>query len=104
MIDVKTMFATYKNCRLIADRYLCDKSPAIKIWSDAEGPIANLTVCLDDKSLGPDEAYLDTNNFPEGLDLIEKYGLGEMTGKWKASGFCRFPAVKFDMDAVAKHF
>lgn len=102
MIEVKTMWCETE-CFVTVDKYKADGSTAVQLW-DADGPFATMTVCLDDKSLGPNEAYLDTNNFPEGPGLVEKYGLGEMTGKWKASGFCMYPAVKFDPDALAKHF
>lgn len=43
------------------------------------------------------EAYLDTNNFPEGVQLVKKYKLAEPTGEYGQSGFCTYPLYKFDM-------
>lgn len=103
MIDIKTMFADYNDCYLSVNKYMADNSVAIQAWNEEDGPIATLTVCLDDKGLGENEAYVDTNNCPWVMDLIERNGLGEPTGDMRASGYCIYPKVKFDMDEVMKH-
>ncbi len=103
MIDVKTMFGTYRNCYVKLERYVCDNSLSVMLWNMEDGPIAKLTVCLDDKGLAENESYVDTNNCPWAPDLIEKYGLGMATGRMKASGFCCYPAVRFDVEKLRMH-
>lgn len=100
---VKSVFGTYDHCFLRTSRYMADKSPAIQVWNMEYGPIVKLTVCLEDKDLEPGESYVDVNNFPEALKFIEEYGLGEKTGTYKLSGFCCYPLVRFDMEAVSRY-
>lgn len=42
-------------------------------------------------------AAVDTNNHPNAPAFIEKYGLGEDTGKRIRSGYCEYPVYAFDM-------
>ena len=102
-MKLKTRFATYDNLFLTVDRYRYDNSTAVQLWNYTDGPIARLTVCLDDKSLDEDEAYLDTNNLPEAVDFVKEYGLGELTGDFRRSGWCVYPKVKFNMDELEKY-
>lgn len=59
----------------------------------SEGVFATITVNLDE-SLDEDMAYLDTNNCSWVEDIMEKYGLGEFTGKSKQSGFLCIPIIQ----------
>ena len=102
MIDVKTFFATYKDCYVTLNHYHADKSLCVDLWNDEDGPIARMTVCLNDSTLKENQAYIDTNDFPEALDIIEQYKLGEFCGM-KGSGYCTYPLVTFDMDALNVH-
>lgn len=99
---IDTMYASYEGIMLQVSKYVADNSIAIQAWNMEEGPIATLTVCLDDKSLGENEAYLDTNNCPWVVGFMDKYGLGELTGKVRPSGYCLYPAAKINMDEVMK--
>lgn len=45
-------------------------------------------------------ALVDTNNFPKAEEFIKKYNLGEATGEKVASGFCKYPMYKFDLEAL----
>lgn len=45
-------------------------------------------------------AYLDTNNCSWVEDIMEKYGLGEFTGKSRQSGFCVYPLYKLNLKAI----
>ena len=101
MLRVKTMFETC-DCWVTVDRYVRDMSLAIQLWCD-DGPFATLTVCLVDKTLDPGESYVDTNNCPWAMEMIEEFGLGVPTGRTGVSGFCSYPVVKWDMDALMKH-
>lgn len=91
---------SYQIDSINAAKYASDGSLAIDLWSNAEGPIARLTVCLCDKSLKENQAYVDTNNNPMAPMFIEKYGLGKPTGKMKASGFCVYPLYEFDVEKL----
>ena len=102
-MDIYTMFGHYENVFLEVDKYIADESIAIELWNMEEGPIAHLTVCLCDDDLEDNEAYLDTNNCPWAMGFVTRNHLGEPTGKARASGFCIYPAVKFNMDEVMKH-
>lgn len=97
---LRTTYGVYEGVYLQAGKYQVDNSVAIQAWNRQDGPIATLTVCLCDKSLGKGEAYIDTNNCPWALDFIKENKLGEPTGKWRKSGFCTYPAVKFNTEQL----
>lgn len=103
MVDVITEFTTYPGCHIQQERYQADGSLALELWNEEDGPIARLTTCLLDRNLAEDEAYIDLNNCPWAMPLIEKYGLGKPTGRIGHSGYCTYPVVKFDMDVLAQH-
>ena len=48
-MTLRTMFGSYEDCFLTVNKYVADESPAIQIWNAEDGPIATLTVCLDEK-------------------------------------------------------
>lgn len=101
-MTVKTEFGTYESVYLEVRRYAYDGSVAILLKNRSDGPIAYLTVCLEDSSLADYEAYVDTNNCPWALKLIEEYKLGNPTGKTRLSGYCTYPAVQFDSKRLAE--
>ena len=97
---LKTQFATYKNCFTQCARYSADNSLCVDLFNFEDGPIARLTVCLDDHGLADNESYLDTNNVPEAVSFVEENGLGTVTGRMGYSGFCAYPIVSWDMDKL----
>lgn len=99
-MTLKTAFGVYEGVYLQVGKYMADNSVAIQTWNQEDGPIATITVCLCDRSLGEDEAYIDTNNCPWAIDFIEQEGLGKRTGRMGRSGYCTYPVVKFDMQKV----
>lgn len=100
LTDIKTMYASYKVDFLSVDTYMADNSLAITAWSRTDGPIAHITVCLDDATLGPNRSYVDTNNCPWAPEWIEENRLGAKT-KWTArSGYCTYPMFEFDMERI----
>ncbi len=99
-MTLKTTFGVYEDVYLQIGKYQADNSVAIRAWNREDGPIATITVCLCDKSLGEGEAYIDTNNCPWAIDFIEQEGLGKKTGRMGRSGYCTYPVVKFDMQKV----
>ena len=102
-MEVKTEFRTYKGVFLKVGNYMADGSLAVEIENRSEGPIARLTVCLTDPFLRENESYVDTNNCPWVLAFIKKYQLGEESGYVKKSGYCTYPAVRFDMEQLEKY-
>lgn len=98
-MKMKTDFGTY-DVELRVSRYSADNSVALLAFDPKEGPIATLTVCLNDKSLEYGTSYIDTNNCPWALDFIVKNGFGKQTGKTRQSGFCIYPQVRFNMDRL----
>ena len=99
---LRTSFGNYKGIFLKTGRYAYDNSIVIELWND-DGPVARLTVCLCDKTLEDNEAYIDTNNLPCALEFIERYGLGKPIGIFRQSGYCVYPLVSFDMKKVRKY-
>lgn len=99
-MTLKTEFRVYENVYLQVGKYLEDNSVAIHVWNRQDGPIATITVCLCDRSLGEGEAYVDTNNCPWAVDFIEQEGLGKRTSRMRRSGYCTYPVVKFDMQKL----
>ena len=79
-------------------KYSYNNNTAISLDCN-EGAFATITVNLDE-SLDEDMAYLDTNNCSWVEDIMEKYCLGEPTGKYKQSGFCIYPLYKLDLKAI----
>ena len=81
LTDIKTRYGNYKVDFLSANTYRADDSPAITAWSMEDGPIATITVCLDDSRLEPNQSYVDTNNCPWAPEWIEKNGLGRIPAR-----------------------
>nr|DAO43597.1 MAG TPA: protein of unknown function (DUF4313) [Caudoviricetes sp.] len=95
-MTMKASYGTYEDVVLRVSKYMADESIAVMAENQQDGPIATITVCLCDKSLGENEAYIDTNNCPWAMDFIKEYKLGTPTGRTGRSGFCEYPVVKFD--------
>ena len=101
-LNVKTEYSEYKDCKLRVGKYVEDNSAAVEIYNRWDGPIARVTTCLCDHSLAEDEAYVDTNNCPWAVALLEENGFAERTGRTRRSGYCEYPAMKFDRSKMAE--
>ena len=86
----------------VKTEYVEDNSVAVEIYNRWDGPIARVTTCLCDHSLAEDEAYVDTNNCPWAVALLEENGFAERTGRTRRSGYCEYPAMKFDRSKMAE--
>lgn len=88
-------------------KYVCGDGLAIQLFCVENGnvtePFATLTVNLSDYPTIKSFAYVDTNNFPEAMDLISRYHLGTPTGEFGISGFCMYPEVCFDLNELKKY-
>lgn len=51
-MTLMTEFRVYENVYLKVGKYHADNSVAIQVWNRQNGPIATITVCLCDRSLG----------------------------------------------------
>ena len=90
-----------KEYTLEVSHYFNNNNLALVMQGEEE-PYALITVNLGplfDPALG----FVDTNKFPEAIELIRKYNLGEATGITRASGFCVYPLYKFDLEEVKKY-
>lgn len=74
---------------------------ALNSWSEGYAePWSTLTINLG-YELPPYCAYVDTNNNGEDIvDWIIENNLGELTGDYGYSGFCKYPLIKFNKDII----
>lgn len=101
-LNVKTEYSEYKDCKLRVGKYVEDNGVAVEIYNRWDGPIARVTTCLCDHSLAEDEAHVDTNNCPWAVALLEENGFAERTGRTRRSGYCEYPAMKFERSKMAE--
>lgn len=64
-------------------------------------PFSMITKNLED-NLEPNEAYIDTNNCPWVVDILDSYKLAKPTGEVFLSGFVEYPKYKFNLDKIRK--
>lgn len=96
-------YKEYKNCFLKIGRYYVSDRLSIDIQNLEDGPIARLTVNIpEEKEVGLNEAFVDTNNCPWALDFVKEYNLGTVTDRLGSSGFCLYPLVSFNVDELKK--
>jgi hypothetical protein len=71
-----------------------------------EESFADLTVWLTPmmpELNGKAMAFIDTNNCPWAVKMIEDAKLGKPTGVNRASGYCQYPMYELDMNAVREY-
>lgn len=102
---VTTPYATYEDCHLVVNTYQNNGHIALAIWSDEEGPIADITVNIAGiESMPQTVSCVDVNNFPEALGIIRQLKIGKiLEGKFLRSGWCIYPLVEFDLDSIRKY-
>ena len=89
------------DCVLNVAGYANNGHIALSIVSLSEGPYAPITVNIDGiEAFGKNCSCVDTNNFPEVVDVIKDLGIGEPVGVNLKSGFCSYPVYKFDIDKI----
>ena len=87
----------YENCYIAVSKYAANDNTAVSLMSDTEGPIANLTVNIDD--LPEDMAALDVNNCHFAEELFKKYDLGRPIGEIK-SGYVTYPIYELNLSLM----
>ena len=53
--------------------------------------------------LEDDLIAVDTNNFPEGVKILEMYGIATFTGMWVLSGFCQYPVYRVNKNKAENY-
>ena len=107
-ITITTSYAVYKDCFLYSGAY-GDGTLYIGVANEEDGPIADMTKWITARQdpvliqYQENGAFIDTNNFPEAIEIIDKYKLGVFPGISGQSGFCTYPFCVFDMDEVSKY-
>lgn len=101
MIRYSSPWGTGYNIKLVVNQYRTYGNLYIGMLTDEGEPYADLSVNIE--PLGDGEIAVDINNLPDGEKFIRDNGLGEFTGKYLRSGFCRYPVYKMNMEAVHKH-
>ena len=87
---------------LLASRYWNNNVLYLGLIEVSTGEIyLDLTINLESENIN--ESYLDVNNVCGVDDFIEKYKLGTFTGKYKTSGFCKYPLYSFDLKEIEKY-
>lgn len=78
----------------LALKLFCDEGEG---WVPGE-PYGNATVNLMDEGLQQNHAYLDVNNIPEIVEVLEGAGAGWATGRKRLSGYVEYPLFAFRKD------
>lgn len=86
----------------VRSKYDYSKTLAVMANNDDGSPYGVATVYLEGQSenLPRDCAFVDTNNWPDVVELLEKEGLAEEIEEAGVSGFCVYPAMKFNLDRI----
>ena len=67
-------------------------------------PYTTVTVNIEPESnmfVGTTKAFVDTNNLGDGIvGWLEENGIAKPTGETAQSGFCTYPVVEFDREAL----
>lgn len=89
----------------VRETYHSNGTLAIQLMSKENGPVASLTVNLPDnhicESLGPEYAFVDTNNVNNAEEFIEANKLGKSLDVYGHSGYCIYPLYKFDLSKLS---
>lgn len=86
--------------KIYIGKYQNNGNLALQLLTENGQPFSRLSVNID--SLPENWCAIDTNNFPDGIGLIEKYKLGEKIGEI-GSGFCTYPIYEMNMEEVKKY-
>lgn len=110
LLKLDTGYSTY-NVSLKQSTYTYNGRLAVMLvsWENDGGellpcPFSDLTVNLPDAQVS-DEAcgFVDTNNLPYIGKFLEENNLARPTSRFAASGYCRYPEYRFDLEAIAKY-
>ena len=87
---------------LLASSYSSNGNLAVLSYdAQTHEPFQNVTVNLD--FLCPGYAYLDTNNFPDIKNALEKLGIIKDERRQTRSGYVSYPLVQFDIGVLKQY-
>lgn len=91
-----------KSLEVVRSRYQYGNTLAVMANDKDGSPYGVCTVYLEGESekLGSDEAFVDTNNWPDLDQQLESAGLAKPIERFAQSGFCIYPAMKFDLTKI----
>lgn len=91
-----------KSLEVVRSRYQYGNTLAVMANDKDGSPYGVCTVYLEGESekLGSDEAFVDTNNWPDLDQQLETAGLAKPIERFAQSGFCIYPAMKFDLTKI----
>ena len=87
----------------VRSKYDYGKTLAVMSNEDDGSPYGVATVYLEGQSekLPRDCAFVDTNNWPDVVELLESEGIAEELDEVCGfSGFCTYPAMKFNLEKI----
>lgn len=91
--------------RIRSNEYIHGGGVALSLWVNDDGypePWADMTVNLDVPA-ADGCVFLDTNNFPEVVEIFRDYALGEPTGRVRASGWCVYPEYQLNNERLNEY-
>ena len=99
--DIPTYHGIYFDCWFASDVYMVDEE-SLAVWVESpQGAIGNVTVYLGE--VPKDYAYIDVNNFPEIVEVLERLEVAEHTGIYTRSGFVEYPLYKFNREKLYEY-
>ncbi len=100
-IRFKTRWGTEETCYLVVDKYTHGDNVCLRLVDEDGCPYAFLTVNFEGHREGL--AYLDVNNFPESVEIFERYELGDPADSWLQSGWVTYPLYMLNMDRINEY-
>lgn len=91
----------YHDCWFVSATYAVDNESLAVLVESSDGAIGTATVYLGE--VPKDYAYIDVNNFPEIVEVIERLGVAEHTGIFTKSGFVVYPLYKFNREKLSEY-
>ncbi|MCF0224744.1 MAG: DUF4313 domain-containing protein [Fibrobacter sp.] len=94
--------ANMRKLEFVRSKYDFSKTLAVMANNKDGSPYEVATVYIEGQSdkLGPDEAFVNTNDWPNVEEVLIKAKLAERIDKAGVSGFCVYPAMKFKLDKI----
>ena len=99
--DVATEFVNYYDCWFVTATYEVDEKSLVVSVENPDGAIGTVTVYLGE--VPKDYAYIDVNNFPEIVEVLERLEVAEHTGIYTKSGFVEYPLYKFNREKLYEY-
>lgn len=88
-------------CDVTITTFLYDKSIAIVLDEEGEGPYGVATVCLHGSNLEKNQVIMDINNMSYAIEPLKRIGIiGKQPIRYIQSGFVRYPVYELTEKAL----